>query len=320
MKWTRELRIARRSLRTAMRAASSMAKAHARLSPVVRPQFNGGVAPATDLGDFGSNPGGLSMLVHAPAGGTKPGAALIVLLHGCGQSARTFSRDGGWIALADRFGIPLVLPEQSDDNNRGRCFNWFRPLHTTRGLGEAESIRQMVSAAVDRFQSNPRRVFIAGLSAGGAMTAAMLAAYPEVFAGGAAIAGLPVGAATSTAEALRRMAEAGPVRAPSAWADQVRHAAPAGYAGPWPRLAIWHGEADRVVDPANARLLAMQWSALHRLNAASTEATELLGARRERWDSAGQPVVELWMLPGVAHEWPAGATDAIADFWGLAAD
>ena len=129
-------------------------------------------------------------------------------------------------------------------------------MHTGRGHGEALSIRQMVAAAVERFASDPGRVFIAGLSAGGAMTAALLAAYPDVFAAGAVVAGLPVGAAGSTSEALRRMAEAGPARSPADWAEQVRRAAPIGYPGPWPRLSIWHGEADGVVDPANSRLLA----------------------------------------------------------------
>jgi poly(3-hydroxybutyrate) depolymerase len=81
------------------------------------------------------------------------------------------------------------------------------------------------------------------------MAAALLAAYPEAFAAGAVVAGLPVGAAGSTSEALRRMAEAGPVRTPAGWADQIRGAAPIGYAGPWLRLIIWHGEADRVLDP-----------------------------------------------------------------------
>ena len=138
----------------------------------------------------------------------KPGAPLIVLLHGCGQAAARFAADTGWIALADRLGMPLVLPEQSGENNQGRCFNWFRPLHVRRGFGEALSIRQMVDTAVARFDSDPQRVFVAGLSAGGAMAAALLAAYPDVFAGGAIVAGLPVGAANSATEALRRMAEA----------------------------------------------------------------------------------------------------------------
>jgi poly(hydroxyalkanoate) depolymerase family esterase len=172
----------------------------------------------------------------------------------------------------------------------------------------------MVAAAIERFGSDPARIYLVGLSAGAAMTAALLAAYPDVFAAGAAVAGLPVGAAASTSEALIRMAEAGPARTPVAWAEQVRRAAPPGYDGPWPRLSIWRGEADRVVDPANSRLLAEQWSALHGLDNGPRADAE---HRREIWGPPGQPAVELWTLPDLAHVWPAGAATRIADFWGV---
>jgi poly(hydroxyalkanoate) depolymerase family esterase len=174
----------------------------------------------------------------------------------------------------------------------------------------------MVAASIDRFGSDPARVYVAGLSAGAAMTAALLAAYPDVFAAGAAVAGLPVGAATSTSEALIRMAEAGPARTPAAWAELVRRAAPAGYAGPWPRLSIWHGGADRVVDPGNSRLMAQQWSALHGLDSGRIS-DDPSGGSRETWGPQGHPAVELWTLPGLPHIWPAGAADRIAIFWGL---
>jgi feruloyl esterase len=240
-------------------------------------------------------------------------------LHGCGQSAAAFARDSGWLSLADTSGIPLVLPEQSGENNRGRCFNWFQPVHTSRGQGEVLSIRQMAAAAIHRFDADPARVFVAGLSAGGAMAAALLAAYPDVFAAGAIVAGLPVGAASSASQALARMAEAGPARSREDWAQQVRRAAPLGHPGPWPRVSIWHGSADDVVDPTNARLLAEQWSAVHGL-ATSTVANETNGARRESWGSPQQSAVELWTLPDLPHGWPIGAVDRVARFWQLHRD
>jgi poly(hydroxyalkanoate) depolymerase family esterase len=322
MKWSRELRIARRSIRTAARAASAMAKAQTklpatlRLAPWSTPDPIQTAAGPFEVSDFGSNPGQLAMFMHVPSAPPAPGAPLIVLLHGCGQAAIPFAREAGWMTLSDRLGVPLVLPEQAGENNHGRCFNWFQPTHVRRGSGEAQSIRQMVASAVQRFGSDPKRTFIAGLSAGGAMTAAMLAAYPDTFAAGAVVAGLPVGAASGMSEALRRMAEAGPSQSPAAWADLARHAAPAGFPGPWPRLSIWHGEADRVVDPDNARLLAGQWSALHGLDS-SRVTVEPSDVRREIWGQSKPPAVELWTLPGQPHAWPADAADHIARFWGL---
>jgi poly(hydroxyalkanoate) depolymerase family esterase len=289
---------------------------------------------AVEIHGFGSNPGKLAMLVHAPSVAPAPGGPLVVLLHGCGQGAVRFAADSGWVALADRLGFPLLLPEQAQHNNQGRCFNWFRPGHVGRDQGEAASIRQMVDDAVRRYACDERRVFIVGLSAGGAMTAAMLAAYPDVFAAGAAVAGLPVGAATGPAQALGRMSRAGPERSPAEWADQVRAAAPAGYSGPWPRLSVWTGEADQVVDPANARLLVEQWSELHGHGAPSWSEADVAPARREVWGPVDRPGVELWTVPGLAHGYPidgtAGhastyvpdvglsATARIARFWGIA--
>jgi feruloyl esterase len=299
-----------------MKAATVMAKANTRLpDPLRAASVQASSNGLLEIDDFGSNPGRLAMFLHLPAE-VRAGAPLIVLLHGCGQSAARFAAEAGWLALADRFGIPLVLPEQSGENNRGRCFNWFQPPQTRRDSGEASSIQQMVAHAVQHFSSDPGRVFIAGLSAGGAMTAALLAAYPDVFAAGAVVAGLPVGAAKSTVEALARMAEAGPARSRQAWAEQVQEAAPPGYAGPWPRISIWHGAADDVVDPTNARLLADQWSALHALDS-SAGTSEHPGEQVTVWGPAANPAVELRMLADLPHSWPVGAVDRVARFWGL---
>jgi len=332
MKWSRELRSTGRGLRTALRAASAIISPPAAHGAVPRGIAVSGAGELIAIPDFGANPGGLAMLAYRPSG-LAAGAPLVVLLHGCGQDAAAFAAEGGWMALADRLGLALVLPTQSADNNRQGCFNWFRPDQVTRGRGEARSIRAMVAEAVRRFASDQRAVYIVGLSAGGAMAVAMLAAYPEVFAAGASIAGLPVGAAGGAATALVRMAQAGPEgRSPEDWADQARRAAPADYAGPWPRLSIWHGGMDTVVDPANARLLAGQWCALHGLADAPSATIEHGLVRQEVWGATREPLVELWTLPTMAHGYPVAtagitasaalpvgisATDEIARFWRL---
>lgn len=331
MQWSRELRSAGHGLCTALHAASAMIARPSARHAVPHAGAASGTGELITIPDFGAKPGGLAMRAYRPSG-LAAGVPLVVLLHGCGQDAAAFAADSGWMALADRVGLALVLPTQSADNHRPGCFNWFRPTQVARGRGEAASIRAMVAAAVRRFASDQRAVYIAGLLAGGAMAVAMLAAYPEVFAAGASVAGLPVGAASGAAAALVRMAQAGPEgRSPEAWAEQVRRAAPAGYAGSWPRLSIWHGDMDTVVDPANARLLARQWCALHGLGETPSATIEHGLAHQEAWGATRAPQVELWTLPAMAHGYPVAsgvpssailtagisATDRLARFWRL---
>lgn len=261
------------------------------------------------LESFGDNPGRLRMLAHLTPSVT--GRPLVVLLHGCGQAAAAFAMDSGWAELADRLQFALLLPEQAKANNASRCFQWFHPASTARDKGEAASIAAMVRAATSQFGSDPKRVFIVGLSAGGAMAVAMLASYPDLFAAGATVAGLPVGAARSGMQAILRMASAGPDRTSDEWADQARAAAPAGFHGPWPRLSIWQGEADMTVAPANATLLATQWRALHGLNTPALMEQASHGVRHRVWPDGLHPLVESWSLPDFPHAYPVGARVAV---------
>jgi poly(3-hydroxybutyrate) depolymerase len=129
-------------------------------------------------------------------------------------------------------------------NNQNPCFNWFQPDDTARDRGEALSIRQMIDAMVERHSVDRSRVYVIGFSAGGAMTAAMLAAYPERFAGGAIIAGVPYGCADTVTLALQCM-NPGIDQAPAEWRRRVRNVAAERRIPP---VSIWHGTADsRVV-------------------------------------------------------------------------
>lgn len=282
----------------------------------------------TEVPRFGANPGGLTMKVYLPPHPPRPGAPLLVVLHGCGQEAARFAAASDWMTLADRLGAALLLPEQAARNNQGRCFNWFEHNDIARDTGEAASIRQMVGAAIDRLGCDRKRVFVAGLSAGGAMAAAVLAAYPEAFAAGAVVAGLPVGGASDVRSALACMAGAGEELDGPGWADRARALAPPGYAGSWPRLAIWQGLADPVVNPANAGKLQAQWATLHgRAGPPSRDTSPAPGVRRRSWLDE----VEVWTIEGMAHGFPVAhasqepfvldagidATLEIARFWRL---
>jgi poly(hydroxyalkanoate) depolymerase family esterase len=298
--------------------------------PAPAPAPANGFAPGTfgETTGFGANPGQLHMLQYLPAQKTRVGAPLLVLLHGCGQDAAGFARASGFTALADRVGAPLVLPQQQQANNQGGCFNWFQPGDVGRGGGEAASIAQMVARAIQQYKCDPAQVFVAGLSAGGAMAAALLAAYPDVFAAGGVVAGLPVGAATDLRSALARMKSVGNEAAED-WAARASLARAGGIVWPHvPRLSVWSGNADRTVDPANADALVAQFTRLHGLPETPDRDEDVApGIRRLAWGGA----VEQWRLAGFGHAFPAAsmgtdpfvqpaavpAAEAMGRFWGL---
>ena len=284
------------------------------------------------LPGFGSNPGALKARSYLPDE-LAEGAPLVVVLHGCTQNAAAYDHHSGWSSLADEAGFALLFPEQQRGNNPSLCFNWFLPGDTRRDFGEAISIRQMIETMVTTHGLDRKRIFITGLSAGGAMTAAMLASYPEVFAGGAIVAGLPYGSATTVPEAFDRMRGHG---GPSEKELQRALRDASDHQGPWPKISIWHGTADHTVAHSNAQDIASQWRGIQGLNKAPTR-SETVGARtRHVWHGATHETrVELNMIAGMGHGTPVGdglgtpgpfmldvgisSTREIAHFWGIAA-
>lgn len=252
---------------------------------------------------FGSNLGALQAKCYVPKN-LKKGAPLVVVLHGCTQNAASYDRHSGWSQLADEEGFALLLPEQQRANNPNLCFNWFQPPDVGRDLGEALSIRQMIEAIVVAHHLDRKRIFITGLSAGGAMAAAMLASYPEVFAGGAIIAGLAFGTAATIPQAFDRMRGHG---SPSEGDLQQALLNASDHRGPWPRISIWHGTADQTVAPSNAGVIATQWRGVHGLEKAPTHLEEAGPHARQVWrDGTGQAVIEVNLIAGMGHGTPIG--------------
>ncbi len=145
------------------------------------PEFSDTRDRLTALNEFGTDPGSLQADTYIPENFPKNGP-LVVVLHGSTQSAESYDYGSGWSTLADECGIALLFPGQRQTNNAIGSFNWFSPDDSQRGGGEPLSIRQMIRQVVDDHGVDPSRVFITGMSSGGAMTSVMLATYPEVFA------------------------------------------------------------------------------------------------------------------------------------------
>ncbi len=294
-----------------------------------------GAERLTELAGFGSNPGALKARTFIPAG-MSSGSPLVVVLHGCTQTAAGYDHGSGWSRLAERHGFAVLFPEQQRANNPNLCFNWFERADIRRDSGEAHSIRQMIETLAVDYRIDRRRIFVTGLSAGGAMASAMLATYPEVFAGGAIIAGLPYRTAHNIPEAFDRMRGHGGPAGPELEA-LVRKASP--HAGPWPTISIWHGSADATVHPSNVEAIIAQWRPLHGLAPAPTRLETVDGHPRRIWNDAdGRVLLEHYSVTGMGHGTPVhrdgiegadssgpfmlaagiSSTRRIAQFWGLA--
>ena len=268
--------------------------------------LRGSRGPLVETEGFGTNPGHLRMFSFVPEE-LRPQPALVVVLHGCGQTAAGYDLGTGWSTLAEHYGFALLMPEQQAANNVHGCFNWFNPEDTKRGHGEAQSIKQMIARMVADHKIDKHRIFVTGLSAGGAMTSVMLATYPETFAAGAIIAGLPYGVATNVREALNGMMQSRS-RPPGELGNLVRTASK--HRGPWPRVSIWHGSADRTVNPANADEIIKQWLDVHQLPSDPMSEGMVDGYPHQVWwNTDGETVIESYTITDMAHGTPLGKAE-----------
>ncbi|MGD9478699.1 UNVERIFIED_ORG: PHB depolymerase family esterase (plasmid) [Roseateles sp. XES5] len=299
------------------------------------------VKPATptdsilkNLDHFGGNPGALAAWLHVPKQlPTAP--ALVVVLHGCTQTAASYDAGSGWSALAEDYGFVVLFPEQKRQNNANLCFNWFDAADTQRDRGEAMSIRQMIANVVAEHGIDERRIYVTGLSAGGAMANAMLACYPEVFAGGAIIAGLPYATASTVPEAFDRMRGHG---LPGTGRLQESLRTASRHEGAWPTISVWQGTGDNTVVPDNAAALVAQWRGVHAVSEEPSQVETMGRHLRSVWrDDRGLEAIELYAISGMRHGTPidpssgygraapfmldvgVSSTVQIARSWGLAA-
>ncbi|MCF7702309.1 extracellular catalytic domain type 1 short-chain-length polyhydroxyalkanoate depolymerase [Loktanella sp. M215] len=288
----------------------------------------------TALPHFGTDPGSLSADIYVPKNFPKNGP-LVVVLHGSTQSPADYDLGSGWSMLADECGIALLFPGQRLINNMIGSFNWFKTGDSQRGEGEPLSIRQMIKQVVDDHAIDPSRVFITGMSSGGAMTSVMLATYPEVFAGGAIIAGLAYGSASNMIEAVMRMNGIG---SPSDNRLDALVQDASDFDGPWPTISVWQGGSDTTVASSNAGSIVAQWQKIHDVEGEPTRVETVDGFPRKVWCAAdGRVMIEEYIIEAMGHGTPIGAegdkglgeagdymlevgissTRHIANFWGL---
>jgi len=265
------------------------------------------LAALTQVTSFGSNPGSLQMYEYIPAG-LPSGRPLVVVLHGCTQSASAMV-EAGWNTLADQYQFAVLYPQQTSSNNPVECFNWAGNYGNTadlvRGQGENGSIASMVDYEIATHGVDASHVYIMGFSAGAAFTSTMLATWPDKFAAGAIMEGITYRCATDVSGAYSCQSP-GVTKTASQWGDLVR-AADSGFSGPWPRVQIWEGTSDTTVVPANMGELVKQWTNVWGTDA-DADATDMIsGSTRTQYKAGSTVAVELYMVGGMGHAIATGS-------------
>ncbi|CAN5329741.1 hypothetical protein BH09PSE4_BH09PSE4_23230 [soil metagenome] len=240
--------------------------------------------------------GSLDYKLYVPSG-LAPGAPLLVMLHGCTQSPEDFAAGTQMNVPAEARGILVAYPAQSRNANPQKCWNWFSPPHQQRGQGEPAAIAAMTRELIAEYGVDPKRVFVAGLSAGGAAAAVMGEAYPDLFAGVGVHSGLAAGSARDVTSALAARKRGG---------MGTRGAA----ATPVPTITF-HGDRDMTVHEGNAGEVVARAAAaagpLHTTTQTGTSAGGRSFTRSISRDAKGRGVIEQWTVHGSGHAWSGGS-------------
>jgi poly(hydroxyalkanoate) depolymerase family esterase len=247
---------------------------------------------------------------------------LVVLLHGCKQDAADFALGTGMNELAEAKKYLVLYPEQSSSANSLRCWNWFDATHQSRDSGEPKMLAALIRKVIKTHGADPSRVYIAGLSAGGAMAAIMAGLYPEMFAAVGVHSGLPPGAANDVISAFSAMRRgARPTKAAGQSADDAANDEGDGFVMP---TIVFHGSADTTVNPDNgdqiteAALAALKSAGIQLKKVEQSEDSP--GTSSGRRDTTrtiyraegGKPFVEHWAIGSGPHAWSGG--DAAGSF------
>jgi len=228
--------------------------------------------------------------------------ALLVMLHGGTQDADDFAAGTRMNALAEEYGFIVAYPIQSKEANASLCWNWFTPENQSRGRGEPAIIAGITSEIIAEYAVDTARVFIAGLSAGGAMAAVMGATYPDLYAAVGVHSGLPYRSAADLPSAFAAMRGDASLRA--------RRSKSRGAHQPRVRTIIFHGDADNIVHPSNGEDIVERETIGETMERAEAQRTALHAhTRTVTRDKDGMVVVEHWLIHGSGHAWSGGSPD-----------
>ena len=268
------------------------------ISPKTRPS-----APPIPAGarfeeaTFTNAAGSRTYKLYVPSGYDGQAVPLIVMLHGCTQSPDDFAAGTQMNTLAEEHNFLVAYPAQPQSANASRCWNWFNTGDQQRGGGEPSLISGITRQIMTHFSVDEGRVYVAGLSAGGAAAAIMGSTYPDLFAATGVHSGLACGAAKDMPSAFAAMSQGGPV--PGGRDD--RPAAP---------TIVFHGDRDRTVNPINADHVLAQSKGGARLRTVDSHGRSKGGVSYRRtvhMDDDDLPVLERWQLHGAGHAWSGGS-------------
>jgi poly(hydroxyalkanoate) depolymerase family esterase len=243
------------------------------------------------VGPAGSRP----YKIYVPSTFTGEALPLVVMLHGCTQSPDDFAAGTRMNDLAEEFGLLVAYPGQTQAANMQKCWNWFNAADQQRGRGEPALIAGITRDAMERLPVEPARVYVAGLSAGGAKAAIMGTAYPDLYAAVGVHSGLACGAARDMPGAFAAMRQGGGATLPAGQ--------------PVPTI-VFHGDRDSTVHPVNGDEVATQAGAgaSHRQEVTKGRSPGGMAfTRTVHRDGAGQATLEQWVLHGAGHAWSGGS-------------
>ena len=254
--------------------------------------------------------------LYLPPNAAGASLPLVVMLHGCTQNADDFAAGTDMNERARAQGFFVLYPEQSHDANPSRCWNWFKHNHQRRDRGEPALIASLTRAVIAEHGIDARRVYVAGLSAGGAMAAIVAATHPDLFAAAGVHSGLPCGAASNVSEALAVM-NTGTTGGGMPMKATRAPAIPTPPAAAVPTI-VFHGDQDRTVHPRNGEQLvkaALAAKPLVAKGATTAHVEQGRSARGQRYtrsvhrDDSGHTLAEHWLLHGAGHAWSGGRTE-----------